>query len=251
VSPLHTPRMSKLGSGCATSSQTRTSHSPSCKAHSYTHEAKKASARCWTPPPGPRRRSAPALLRAIRACSEQAVSAALEEDPCSSTDLFWDHDCDTPLCAAIRNRCSAGIVRLLLARGASPTAADSRGWTPLTLLSAQRGWDDGLAVADLLVRSGCSPETQDLGGRRPLDLAAAADNLPFIRYVSDLQLHYLDVARRGARAAPLAELPDAVLDIVKDCLASTKALVQNQLPNVAKPEPTLPVLPWRTQALCL
>ncbi|CAK0843231.1 unnamed protein product [Prorocentrum cordatum] len=76
------------------------------------------------------------LLRALRENSEAGVRAALAEDPHAAKEPFMDHGFEPPLCAAVRLGCRAGVVRLLAAAGADARARDTRGRSPLELLSS-------------------------------------------------------------------------------------------------------------------
>jgi len=88
-------------------------------------------------PPGFRRKLSnpgPKLLQALRAKSLDRVKAALHQNPTEAQEPFWDHDCEPPLCAAVRLECCVGIVKLLLEHGADPEAQNVRGHTPAQLL---------------------------------------------------------------------------------------------------------------------
>lgn len=74
--------------------------------------------------------SKPPLLRALESNSVDKVSRELGEHPTSATELFWDHACEPPLCAAVRLKCSTAILQLLLEHGADPEAMDKHGRVP-------------------------------------------------------------------------------------------------------------------------
>lgn len=74
------------------------------------------------------------LLRALQRKSVEQVRAILQHDPEAAREVFWDHDFEPPLCAAVRLECSADIVRLLLEYGADPQVKNMRGFTPSRML---------------------------------------------------------------------------------------------------------------------
>jgi hypothetical protein len=76
----------------------------------------------------------PSLLRALQLKSMEQVLAILQHDPEAPRELFWDHDVEPPLCAAVRLECSADIIRLLLEHGADPHVKNARGYTPARML---------------------------------------------------------------------------------------------------------------------
>mmetsp|Transcript_32406 Transcript_32406/g.63802 ORF Transcript_32406/g.63802 Transcript_32406/m.63802 type:complete len:200 (+) Transcript_32406:117-716(+) len=90
-------------------------------------------ARCETPPPAPRRAKPPPLLMALAKNDLVKVCSCLKEDANAATDPFWDHDVEPPLCAAVRLRCDARIIKALLDSDANPEAVDSHGQTPLQI----------------------------------------------------------------------------------------------------------------------
>jgi hypothetical protein len=74
------------------------------------------------------------LLKALLEKSIDQVSAALLKDPSQAKEPFWDHDCEPPLCCAVRLECSVHIVKLLLDHGADPEATNVRGCKPADIL---------------------------------------------------------------------------------------------------------------------
>jgi len=84
--------------------------------------------------------SLPPLLKALTAQSISGVLAALEQNPTTAKEPFWDHDVEPPLCCAVRLQCSADIVKVLLDHGADPEAKDVRGLGPLEVLEEPQQW---------------------------------------------------------------------------------------------------------------
>jgi hypothetical protein len=91
-----------------------------------------------TPPgciPKARYPRAGTLLQALEKNSEEAVRTFLQNSPADSArEPLWHHGCEPPLCAAVRLKCSAGIVKLLLEYGADPDMTDTRGRNPGEIL---------------------------------------------------------------------------------------------------------------------
>jgi len=83
----------------------------------------------------------PPLLRALLTKSIDEVKAALQQNPMDAKEPFWDHDCEPPLCAAVRLECSASIVKLLLEYGADPEAKDARGRDPSQMFKEPPSWE--------------------------------------------------------------------------------------------------------------
>ena len=73
----------------------------------------------------------------------------------------------TPLHSAVSSHC-LDVVRLLLARGASPDAQQQKGWT--VLMSAGMHGDE--ALADMLLARGARLDLKDDEGRTAADMAA-------------------------------------------------------------------------------
>jgi len=172
-------------------------------------------------PPRARKAAAqPPLLRALRACSLPLVQSALKEDPEAANGIFWDHRCDPPLCVAVRLRCGADIVKLLLEHGADPVLTDRQGKTPLRLLAershrpellqmtdmpqlpflrtksfiaardpslAKDAEEDILAVAKMLVRYGADPLCLDSSGKSAADVALSEGSNRLAAYLQRLQ----------------------------------------------------------------
>lgn len=69
------------------------------------------------------------MLRALQSKSVDQVLRILREDPESANEPFWEHELETPLCAASRLHCGAEIMDALLEHGASPEQCDVGGRT--------------------------------------------------------------------------------------------------------------------------
>jgi hypothetical protein len=143
------------------------------------------------------------------------VRSALVQDPEAAALVFFDHEWEPPLCAAVRLGCDAGIISLLIKHGADVYAADMRGRTPLTILSNSscslpgctvcfngttkqlcehlvietlRHWEltnpymqetlieQSLAVAEAFARAGVDSSLPDDCGDHPCALATACGN---------------------------------------------------------------------------
>jgi len=76
----------------------------------------------------------PQLLTALSKNNLDLVLESLESDPESARSLFWDHNSEPPLCAAIRLGCKVDIVDLLIKFGADVKATNFAGDTPLGAL---------------------------------------------------------------------------------------------------------------------
>jgi len=95
-----------------------------------------------TPPPAPRIiRPSPSLREALLANSEKQVHEALMDDPDSVHLPFFDHETEPPLCCALKHKCSAEIVRLLLEHGADPEMTDRQNQGPADILRSMRTAD--------------------------------------------------------------------------------------------------------------
>lgn len=85
-------------------------------------------------PWAPKKQPAPQLVQALCSNSLEDVKAALADDPEAALMPIWEYDSDPPLCFAVRQLCSPGVVEFLLEAGAQVNAVDSQGLTPLHLL---------------------------------------------------------------------------------------------------------------------
>lgn len=92
--------------------------------------------RSFTPPPliPKSKRARPWLLQALQSNSEHEVHAALLANPGDATEPFWEHDCEPPICAAVRLQCSSSIVKLLLVHGADSQQTDTSGRNALQIV---------------------------------------------------------------------------------------------------------------------
>jgi len=93
-------------------------------------------ARCETPPPAPRRGKPPPLLKALERNDLVKVRSCLKADADMASLPFWDHDVETPLCAAVRLRCDTRIIQTLLDGNANPKAVNSLGRSPSQILAS-------------------------------------------------------------------------------------------------------------------
>jgi len=91
-----------------------------------------------SPPPAPRphpTRNGSPLLTALLANSYEELFHALQEDPQAARfPILAENLVGSSLCVAVRLRCDACLVELLLDHGADPNATDSRGVVPLSIL---------------------------------------------------------------------------------------------------------------------
>jgi len=60
----------------------------------------------------------------------EQLRSILQKCPEAANEPFWDHDCELPLCCAVRLKCSSSIVKLLIEFGASLESQDVSGHTP-------------------------------------------------------------------------------------------------------------------------
>jgi hypothetical protein len=89
-------------------------------------------------PSVPHPHSAPCLLKALQQQNLDALTTALTEDPDSATIPFIEHNMEPPVCAAVRMRCPAAMVAVLLEFGADPQADDMWGNTAMQHLQRQK-----------------------------------------------------------------------------------------------------------------
>lgn len=61
--------------------------------------------------------------------SSAQILDILKQNPDVINEPFWDHDCEPPLCCAVRLQRPAAIVQLLLEHGACPEDTDRMGRT--------------------------------------------------------------------------------------------------------------------------
>lgn len=78
----------------------------------------------------------PTLRSAMLAHSHKQVREVLMEDPDSARLPFFDHETEPPLCCALKQKCSAEIVKLLLEHGADPEMTDRQNQTPADILKS-------------------------------------------------------------------------------------------------------------------
>lgn len=97
-----------------------------------------------SPPPAPKMVTpVPELREALASNSAKQVREALLHDPDSARFPFWDHEMEPPLCFAVRHRCSAEIVRLLLQSGAEQEMTNLQEKTPADILMSIRAATQG------------------------------------------------------------------------------------------------------------
>jgi hypothetical protein len=122
----------------------------------------------------------PPLMRGLRKRSIQDVEAALMAEPEIAKFPFWDHEVEPPLCYAIRHKCSAAIVEMLLKHGADPDCMDSQRRFPADILVSMRPADfstisDFAAIAELLAVEVAEDAPGRLENRHSLDHGHALD----------------------------------------------------------------------------
>lgn len=74
------------------------------------------------------------MWKALQRNSVDEIRAVLDKTPKAASEPFFDRDFEPPLCCAVRLRCDAGIIQLLVEHGANPKATDKHGLTPYELL---------------------------------------------------------------------------------------------------------------------
>lgn len=104
------------------------------------------------PPARPGQTPHPDLLRALIRRNMEEVREALEAEPDAARYPFWEHGAEPPLCAAVRLRCPAPIVQLLIQHGADASSVDIRGQSPIAM--ARRAIIRDERVEELLVEAG-------------------------------------------------------------------------------------------------
>uniref|UniRef100_A0A7S4QXA3 Uncharacterized protein n=1 Tax=Alexandrium monilatum TaxID=311494 RepID=A0A7S4QXA3_9DINO len=194
------------------------------------------------PPPSRKAAGRLPLLRALQANSIQMAQRVLKADPDAAASLLWDDSMrEPPLCAAVRLKCGAELVQLLMEHGADPRLVNREGRAPLNLLvecwrpaevhmpmdfpelgvhmeapsnEKAKCLKNALAVADVFARFGVDPGSPDATGLSPLDLAEAGGNTAFATYWHHLQaLKVMRVLRRSLVSGhgDLAVLPPSLL----------------------------------------
>jgi len=97
--------------------------------------------RSFSPPPLVTKRARPLLLQALQAKSTEKVRAILQQNPDAASDLFWDHKCEPPLCAAVRLQCSLEIIQLLVEHGANVEMQNAQGRSPAQIAYDPQPWE--------------------------------------------------------------------------------------------------------------
>lgn len=98
-------------------------------------------ARSFTPPPMRNvagRKNGDPLMRALHRSSVDDVRRTLASNPEAIDDFFFDHDFEPVLCAAVRLKCNANVIKLLLKHGADANGTDMHGRTARDLLFPKR-----------------------------------------------------------------------------------------------------------------
>lgn len=110
-----------------------------------------------------------ALQERHRKDQASLIQDILSKNPDEACLPLWDHDCQLPLCYAVRLGCSAEVIQILLEHGADVQASEHDGKTAMTLLETQcaalmqRPYISAeditclSAVYELLVQSGAAP----------------------------------------------------------------------------------------------
>jgi hypothetical protein len=80
----------------------------------------------------------PLLLQALQMDAVEHVRPILQKCPDTANEPFWDHDCELPLCCAVRLKCSSRIVELLVEFGASMESQDVSGHSPVDVARLPR-----------------------------------------------------------------------------------------------------------------
>jgi len=88
------------------------------------------------PPPVQKARPGP-LLRGLLHDSADEVAEVLSRDAQAAMDMYLDSGFEPPLCAAARLGCEERVFRVLLSHGLDANATDTRGRSPLAILSSE------------------------------------------------------------------------------------------------------------------
>lgn len=99
-------------------------------------------------------------------------------------DNDWDTPCHVAIKHVIANSTLTGIVRILLANGASLSEGDKHGMTPLQC-AIQRNHD--LAIVECLLNTGASPSIPDGNGKTPVELARQMSRTDIERCLLDFE----------------------------------------------------------------
>jgi len=131
-----------------------------------------AAAHCtFTPPPlvPKSRNQRPLLLQALQKNDTNLVCSVLHHSPEFASEPFWDHDCEPPLCCAVRLLCSPSIIELLLEYGASNDTTDARYRTPAQILWEPLPWEINPVVHSMPVAHIFSTLPQAFGASMHVD----------------------------------------------------------------------------------
>jgi len=91
-----------------------------------------------SPPPAPKQETATLFMKALNSNDADRLLQALVQDPDAARIPFLDHKVEPPLCFALKHKCSANIVRLLLQHGADKEIKDLEGKSPADILRSIR-----------------------------------------------------------------------------------------------------------------
>jgi len=106
-----------------------------------------------TPPPKPQQmaRPVPRLMLALHGNDLEEVREALRQDADAATLPFWDHALEPPMCFAVRQKCNAKIVSLLLQHGADPEMTNIHGWSAVDILTSMGSKHHSATYADITI----------------------------------------------------------------------------------------------------
>ena len=109
------------------------------------------------------------LLFALDRRSTAEVQRALAADPQAADEPFFEHNCEPPLCAAIRLRCNTQIVEILVTHGADIDALNVHSRTPLQEL---RSLPEPIGLTALRAHQTWRAEVEILLARRNVELVS-------------------------------------------------------------------------------
>lgn len=135
----------ELGTACATKAMAQESPRTPRQMSTARSVTPPAAPPCFTPRTlmQSHRLQKPMLMKALENKSAADVQAILQHSPETVNEPFWDHDCEPPICYAVRLHCPVTIIQILLEHGASAEETDVRGRTPAQILaeSQHQPWE--------------------------------------------------------------------------------------------------------------